>query len=522
MKPEYKYLSIRLELEKQRLLNWSAEIGLLTHLGNGDDTSIRDALGLSHTTVVETLLQMEHLTAEFIKCRQKCGELVPDDTPHENFGADNWHTSESNLRYLPNSLPSPRRITATKIGIKTWPGRMKWAALYKDQYEQLINKVRDLNDVLICLVDSNARIAIRRSTRETNTTVLHMHNQIEELVQLVKAVTPDYGASYTRCSTTTSRTYDPPNIQGQRDLANLAYFKAVNKSVEANSYFNLDATATGGRPIREIELDRSQFDIKPVIDVGLDRCEADFQPSGQVSRRVWIEWRHYDPIYLAQPILKPSRIDKLVALLSDSKLPASLRVPRCLGYFDDPKRKTNGYRKGRLGFVFEKPTAMDGLPVSLHELFKGEFKPVLGDRIALAVAIGNSLMSLHSVNWLHKGLRSHNVIFFPDQLEEKDPIDLTAPYLSGFGYARPIFREDMTEVPSQNPEHDMYRHPRTHNLGPWEGRQGFKRTFDIYSLGIILTEIAMWQGIDQVLGFETPNSLGDTELADIQPRLLSE
>ena len=91
-------------------------------------------------------------------------------------------------------------------------------------------------------------------------------------------------------------------------------------------------------------------------------------------------------------------------------------------------------------------------------------------------------MSLHSVNWLHKGLRSHSIVF----LSDKDgDVDYACPFLSGFGYARPAFRADMTEIPSQNPEYHMYRHPRMHGLGPWEGRQGFKRTLDMYSLGVV-------------------------------------
>lgn len=267
-------------------------------------------------------------------------------------------------------------------------------------------------------------------------------------------------------------------------------------------------------------LEKSDFRIVHRRDDGFNRCEAEYQPSGRPTQRVWIEWRVYDPIHLAQPVLKPSRIDKLVALLSDSKLPELLRVPHCLGYFDDPRCKENNYRRGRLGFVFEKPTAMGGLPISLQQVLKTKPKPLLTERVALAEALAKSLMSLHSVNWLHKGLRSGNIIFFPEG--HRDIIDVSCPYLSGFGYARPAFREDMTEVPSQNPEHDMYRHPKTHNLGPWEGRQGFKRTFDIYSLGIILIEIANWQTIDEVLGLGNPKTLADSDLANIQTQLLED
>ena len=214
-----------------------------------------------------------------------------------------------------------------------------------------------------------------------------------------------------------------------------------------------------------------------------------------------------------------TRVEKLVALLSDRKKPELLRVPTCLGYFDDAQTPEKPLRKRRLGFVFEQPFEAVGHPVSLRQLLKSKAKPELTKRIALARAVSNCLMSLHSVDWLHKGLRSNNIIFFG---AVDGAIDYSCPLLSGLGYARPAFREDMTEILSHHPEHDMYRHPRTHGLGPWEGRQGFKRTFDIYSLGIVLLEIANWQTIDEVLALGDPKTLDDAVLANIQKRLLDE
>lgn len=217
------------------------------------------------------------------------------------------------------------------------------------------------------------------------------------------------------------------------------------------------------------------------------------------------------------PDLSLSRVDKLASLLCNPQKPRFLRVPHCLGYFDDARSKENNYRRGRLGFVFQKPTAPTASPVSLKHLLQNKTKPLLTDRVALATAIAKCIMSLHSVNWLHKAIRSDNVLFFP---EDVSYIDYSCPFLSGFGYARPAFREDMTELPSQNPEHDMYRHPRTHGLGPWEGRQGFKRTFDIYSLGILLVEIANWETIDKVLALPEPSALDDSKLKSIRTDLL--
>lgn len=52
--------------------------------------------------------------------------------------------------------------------------------------------------------------------------------------------------------------------------------------------------------------------------------------------------------------------------------------------------------------------------------------------------------------------------------------------------------------------------------------ESLKWTFDVYSLGVVLVEIATWQVIETVLGIEDPKSLSASALKDIQPRLLCE
>lgn len=47
----------------------------------------------------------------------------------------------------------------------------------------------------------------------------------------------------------------------------------------------------------------------------------------------------------------------------------------------------------------------------------------------------------------------------------------------------------------------MYRHPSTQGQG-FGPRESFRKSFDIYSLGVVLVELASWQTIDNVLGLE--------------------
>jgi hypothetical protein len=47
----------------------------------------------------------------------------------------------------------------------------------------------------------------------------------------------------------------------------------------------------------------------------------------------------------------------------------------------------------------------------------------------------------------------------------------------------------------------MYRHPSTQGQG-FGPRESFRKSFDIYSLGVVLVELASWQTIDKVLDLE--------------------
>jgi hypothetical protein len=80
-------------------------------------------------------------------------------------------------------------------------------------------------------------------------------------------------------------------------------------------------------------------------------------------------------------------------------------------------------------------------------------------------------------------------------------IDYNKPYLSGFDFARPARADEQTEIPGDDGAYNLYRHPATqgHGFGP---RESFRKSFDIYSLGVVMVELAHWETIDKVLGLQ--------------------
>lgn len=99
-------------------------------------------------------------------------------------------------------------------------------------------------------------------------------------------------------------------------------------------------------------------------------------------------------------------------------------------------------------------------------------------------------------NWLHKSLRSDNVIFFRDV---KGRIDYSKPYISGFDFSRPARKDEPTEIASQDDiMHNLYRYPSIQS-SQVAHRPGFKKSFDIYSLGVVLQEIGHWAPVETIV-----------------------
>ncbi|OAQ64859.1 hypothetical protein VFPPC_13954 [Pochonia chlamydosporia 170] len=73
----------------------------------------------------------------------------------------------------------------------------------------------------------------------------------------------------------------------------------------------------------------------------------------------------------------------------------------------------------------------------------------------------------------------------------------------------------------ENPWFDLYRHPKTQFNVPRKGRNGFRKRYDVYSLGVVLFEIAVWKPIHVVLGLDRKERPRSTAVNGVQSELLS-
>jgi tetratricopeptide (TPR) repeat protein len=162
----------------------------------------------------------------------------------------------------------------------------------------------------------------------------------------------------------------------------------------------------------------------------------------------------------------------------------ALRIPPCFGYFKDLER-------ARFGIVFGNPSPVASVegPQTLHSLF-GEnngIAPSLTVRIRIMTLLSETLQRVHAMGLLHRAIRPTNIIFFRNPGSSE--VNLNDPYLSGFD---PVRRSDPTFHPLEN----LYRHPDVQ--APLHS-DAFSPTHDLYALGIVLLELALWQPIEKIL-----------------------
>ncbi|KAM7213332.1 hypothetical protein V8F06_011280, partial [Rhypophila decipiens] len=184
------------------------------------------------------------------------------------------------------------------------------------------------------------------------------------------------------------------------------------------------------------------------------------------------------------------RIQKLARLLSEVSRP-EFSIARFVGYIDQPLR-------GQMGLVFDANMTANSMStpqpfLTLEQAYQQEKFVPLESRFALALSLAKALSNLHAVGWLHKSLRSANIVFFPTSSSclsstTTPKFNLTRPYLFGFDLSRHSADESLNDREFQR-SRQIYTHPWRWGVP----QESFYAVHDIYALGVILLEIGCWR-----------------------------
>ncbi|KAF4497631.1 hypothetical protein FAGAP_6207 [Fusarium agapanthi] len=229
------------------------------------------------------------------------------------------------------------------------------------------------------------------------------------------------------------------------------------------------------------------------------RSLANFKARNINITPVMIEWI-YVPSSLSAEIKEASQnqIHDLALLLHSEKKPQEFRTLECIAMVDMPVAEEED---AQYGLVFKLE---EGQQVyTLLELLSRENSTPksLTERLRLAKLLSKTLLFLHLGSWLHKGIRSDNVLFLSNDISS---VDLGAAYIGGFDYSR-LFRETrLTQNVGDNRVPNLYRHPDhqghpVHANGESTDRLPFSYKADLYSLGVVLVEIGLWSPIIKLL-----------------------
>jgi hypothetical protein len=211
---------------------------------------------------------------------------------------------------------------------------------------------------------------------------------------------------------------------------------------------------------------------------------GDLAPRG----RVFFECKPYE---LRRRAKEPSEavkqeVARLARLLSFPRARnTGFQTLQCVAVVKDELRPP----KGAYVFAFELPRDLfpdDKDPVTLWQAISSGTlsRPTLEERFAMARCLVQTIANLHSVDWLHKSIRSENIIFGYHSSRQ----DYEHPLLVGFEFSRDEKDRSTTEQDDRL-ERNIYRHPD--RQGPPEKR--FNALHDIYSLGVVLLEIGLWR-----------------------------
>jgi hypothetical protein len=184
------------------------------------------------------------------------------------------------------------------------------------------------------------------------------------------------------------------------------------------------------------------------------------------------------------------RSENLARLLSLPKSPDFLTL-RCLGFLEDMDEFIS---------LYEYPPQADTSipPRSLQDLLRDSKmrSPSMTARLRLALEIRKTLLTVHTASWLHKDIRSENILFFTDRTKSSNSSGaLSQPYLSGFAFSRADLPVEISDQASEDPLLDISRHPQA--LG--EPSVSYSMYMDHYSLGLVLTDIAEWHSLKHII-----------------------
>ncbi|KAK1145089.1 hypothetical protein N8T08_004520 [Aspergillus melleus] len=461
----------RLQWQYYRLIQWGEKSGIESNPSNRLNWEV--ARGL--------LEEQQELLTSAEKLKSKYNLDIADDEGSATLKLEEkpFETSSSLtrfLRHLTNSesgSPRARAIQSHTSPIR----RLRWASTGKEKTDRVVSDIAELNDRLDYLLDSADRERLHAASDSLlRDLITHCSNlsEVNTISALLNSSTSD------------------SSLAAAASLRQIRLLLAPSKGSEQKS-------EPRGAPLQILEL-RPRRLTPQNSDHSLKY--AGIEAALYNGQKVIVEWKYAgDPGW-----------DQLAKYVR--------RLALLLSRMDDPSFHTLPWHgllpwreRSLFGFVYRYPVQTEGLKgsfqyESLHKVIQSSSIAPLNRRVKIGMDVAETVLQLHTAGWLHKGIRSENIIAFfahDEVLPEK-------AHLVGFEYARPDSEDGsaITQLPSGPPNADIYRHPKARGTR----RKSYRKSFDLYGLGCVLLELALWRPLDQILAEAYPATGKDKDHPD--------
>ncbi|KAK5662083.1 hypothetical protein OQA88_10197 [Cercophora sp. LCS_1] len=524
MPDDYGKYRLQLIIEYNRVLAWGKAAGLVDV---PEGSTLAATLGTEATELIAIVARIQWLLSEFQDLNARYGNEVISNKPDQDKQvAEAKATDEDVVKKVSSlavSYEAKKKDHKRRWGriqnfleraghntkeIVKHPVRVRWVAVDEEAFKGLLEDLHTLTERLHGLMREHRDKRIDDITAKTYREMILARNNIQDLRDMLDAV----GSLISTSSATRSEKTAHTNDRNLQDLVQLKKISRTSDAILARLVDDKDLDVE--RSLKDVGITVPQFTPTQLQNSfgwdetpdGLDRPRGSIALGNDpnVLTSVWVEWKAIGDFPVG------SRKDKETALRTAAlaemlyiQKPASLYTPKCVGYFDD--RQVEGSH--RYGWMFEmlKPCNYDTQLVTLYDILGDESrKPSLSQRVSLALKLCTTVLNLHAVNWLHKGIFSDNVVFhFNDNIFDQETSELISlgnydpeqPLLSGFEFSRPDGGN--TTAREANPLWDLYRWPEIQRQHPTE--RNSRKTYDLYSLGLMLLEIAHWQPLHRIL-----------------------
>lgn len=371
---------------------------------------------------------------------------------------------------------------------------------------EVVERTEHIQQVVQDIQEGN-KVFFKQLQTATKDEIIEAWEKVVSLVSMYSQ-SDDLGSDAAEKAQKTKRAQDfLRHLDAENKLAMDALERCILTAPELEEPYILEQAA-GDDVLKQLGMDHQlrmrRIALSSTMSIA-EQCQSADTPNlgeGSIIQEVKKYGPFVDPADI--PALT-SRVELLAKLLAVPKTD-EFRSLRCLGWSHEDLANTY-----TLDFAVP-PTCIGRKYTTLHTIIKesrARIRPTMNERVWISYTLARAVNKWHISGWVHQSISSHNVLFFFK--DDTHRVDYSQPFLHGFEFARPDSDPSIGRA-ADDLEFNVYRHPeREGNL-----RKGHRKKHDIYSLGVVLLELGLWQLGTQLVS----NSSQTLSARDRQTKLL--